>query len=111
MFFKTKELLAEYENEVYGEYQYPGSCFSSELKTVNCKTTELLIAPEGDVFRCHHDLYNKKMPIGNMLDPEFVIQDKFRICTYFGQCNPCDVKIKNNRFQEFGHCSVEIEHI
>lgn len=111
LFFKKKELLAEIDNKIYGEYQYPGSCFSKELKIVNCKTSELLLAPEGDIFRCHHDLYNKKTPIGHILDESYVIEDKFRQCSYFGQCNPCDVKIKNNRFQEFGHCSVDIEHI
>jgi MoaA/NifB/PqqE/SkfB family radical SAM enzyme len=111
LFFKTKELLADYEGKIYGKYKYENSCFSKELKTVQCKTSELLIAPEGDVFRCHHDLYNKKMPIGNILDPDFNIDDKFRTCEYFGQCNPCDVKVKNNRFQQFGHCSVEIKAI
>ncbi|MFT6633928.1 MAG: hypothetical protein ACJAS4_003902 [Bacteriovoracaceae bacterium] len=111
LFFKTKELLAQYEGSIYGEYKYKDSCFSKTLKTVQCRTSELLVAPEGDIFRCHHDLYNKKMPIGHILDPKFDIDDKFRICDYYGQCNPCDVKIKNNRFQEFGHCSVEITAI
>ncbi len=109
--FKYKDLLAELNGKVFGEYKYPGACFSKELKSCMCKTSELLIAPDGSIYRCHHDLYNAKMPIGNILDPEFVIEDKFRECTYFGQCNPCDIKLKNNRYQEFGHCSVTIESI
>jgi hypothetical protein len=32
-------------------------------------------------------------------------------CYNFGDCNPCDVKIKTNRFQEYGHTSVEIINI
>lgn len=106
--FKTKEFLGQYENTTYGTYRYPGSVFNDVVKTVTCKTSELLVSPEGYVFRCHHDLYNKKSPIGDALSPKFTIDDSFRKCEYFGKCNPCDVKLKNNRFQEHGHCSVEI---
>ncbi len=107
--FKTKEFLGQYDGKLYGTYKYPGSVFSKEHKTVQCKTSELLISPEGYVYRCHHDLYNKKSPIADSLNPEYEIIDEYKECTYFGSCNPCDVKLKNNRFQKHGHCSVEIE--
>jgi pyruvate-formate lyase-activating enzyme len=109
LIFKTKEFLGMHEGQLYGTYHYEGSVFSEEVKTVQCKTSELLISPEGYIFRCHHDLYNKITPVGHILDPKFEIQDVFRVCDYYGKCNPCDVKRKNNRFQNFGHCSVEIE--
>jgi len=109
--FKTKEFLGEHNGKLHGTYHYEGSVFSKEVKTVNCKTSELLISPEGHIYRCHHDLYNKITPVGHILDPKFQIDDIFRECTYFGKCNPCDVKRKNNRFQNFGHCSVEIQDI
>ena len=32
-----------------------------------------------------------------------------RPCDVYGHCNPCDIKVKTNRFQEFGHTSVQIE--
>jgi len=66
---------------------------------VRCRTTELLIDPGGDVFRCHRDLYSGETPIGNILDPEFYIDEGFRECDSYGFCNPCDVKLKTNRFQ------------
>lgn len=106
--FKTKEFLGVYNDKLYGTYKFQGSVFNDKTKTVQCKTSELLISPEGYVFRCHHDLYNKKSPIGDALSPKFTIDDNYRICDYFGKCNPCDVKLKNNRFQQHGHCSVEI---
>jgi uncharacterized Fe-S radical SAM superfamily protein PflX len=109
--FKTKELLDVHEGKVHGTYFYQDSCFSKTLKKCQCKTSELLLSPEGDVYRCHHDLYKKILPIGHILDPDFQIEDKFRECTFYGNCNPCDVKLKNNRYQEFGHCSVEIKDI
>lgn len=107
--FKTKELLGKYDGVEYGTYKYENASFAKELKTVQCRTSELLLSPEGDVYRCHHDLYNKKSAIGHILDPSYAIEDIYRECTYYGKCNPCDVKLKNNRHQNFGHCSVDIK--
>lgn len=106
--FRTKEFLGEYEGELYGQYKYPGACDRSFRKKVKCRTTELLVGPSGDIYRCHSDLYEGREPIGHVLDPLFVIDTEFRLCENFGHCNPCDVKVKTNRFQEFGHTSVEI---
>ncbi|MBT7610577.1 MAG: radical SAM protein [Bacteriovoracaceae bacterium] len=111
LFFKTKDFLGEHKNKKYGQYHYQDSVFSSVLKDCLCKTSELLISPEGDVFRCHHDLYNKILPQGSILNENFKIDDLFKPCQFYGKCNPCDVKLKNNRFQEFGHCSVEIKDV
>ncbi|MBT4790159.1 MAG: radical SAM protein [Halobacteriovoraceae bacterium] len=111
LIFKTKEFLGMYDGKLYGTYKYPESVFSNTQKECLCKTSELLICPEGFVYRCHHDLYNKINPIGDLLDNNFTIMDEFKPCSYFGKCNPCDVKLKNNRLQEFGHCSVEIKQL
>jgi len=42
---------------------------------------------------------------------EFQIENKFRECSKYGQCHPCDVKVKTNFKQELGHTSVEIKNI
>ena len=107
--FRTKEFLGLHDGIIHGTYQYPEAVFSKELKSCLCKTSELLIDPFGSIFRCHHDLYNNLNPIGHILDPEFKINDEFKVCNYFGNCNPCDIKRKNNRHQQFGHTSVEIK--
>jgi len=78
-------------------------------KKVLCRTTELIIGPNGNIYRCHSDLYANRKPIGNLLDSDFEIEDKFRECDFYGHCNPCDIKIKTNRFQQFGHTSVKIK--
>ena len=109
--FKRKELLGPLDGKLYGKIKYEGGTNSKELKNCECRTSELLIAPNGDTHRCHHDLYNKILPTGNILSSGFSIEDKFRPCKFYGNCNPCDVKIKNNRFQQFGHTSVEIKNI
>lgn len=109
--FRTKEFLGEYEGKLFGTYLYEGACAKVDKKRVLCKTTELIIGPNGNIYRCHSDLYANREPIGNLLDPDFKIEDKYRICDYYGHCNPCDIKIKTNRFQQFGHTSVKIKRV
>lgn len=107
--FRTKEFLGGYEGKVYGTYKYPEAVSGSANNKVLCKMTELLIAPNGNIYRCHRDLYSGENPLGNLMDDDLKVEFKFRECENFGSCNPYDVKIKNNRFQEFGVCSAEIK--
>jgi organic radical activating enzyme len=107
--FRVKEFLGYYDGKLYGKYKYEDACSMKKARSVLCKTTEFLIAPDLHIYRCHSDLYAKRNPIGNLLDPDFEIDDEFRPCEYYGFCNPCDVKVKTNRFQIFGHTSVEIK--
>ena len=124
VYFETKEFLGVHNGVTYGAYKYPNATDAEVTKSCECKTSELLIDPMGRVFQCHAFLYNHWLgkeefdPIGSMLDPEFTmdIVDQFRPCTHYGHCSPCDVKIKNNRFQSLydtdtAHCSVEIRNI
>jgi hypothetical protein len=106
--FRTKEFLGWHDGRLHGNIRYEGACEGRRHWPVLCRTSELLIGPKGQVFRCHSDLYADRSPAGNLLDPNFVINESFRQCDNFGECNPCDVKVKTNRFQEFGHTSVEI---
>jgi MoaA/NifB/PqqE/SkfB family radical SAM enzyme len=107
--FRTKEFLGEYAGVMHGVYSYPDACQGQGQKVVSCRTTELIIAPDGSIYRCHSDLYSGREPVGNILDPELAIVEDFRSCDCYGLCNPCDVKLKTNRFQSFGHTSVEIK--
>ena len=109
--FRTKEFLGVEGDDVHGTYRYPGAMEGQSHKYCLCKTTELLLSPSGSVFRCHSDLYEGRRPIGHVLDADFVMADEYRQCFYFGHCNPCDVKVKTNRHQEFGHTSVSILNI
>lgn len=106
--FRTKEFLGEHEGALQGSFSYPGACDRRTRRQVRCRTSELIIGPGGDVFRCHGDLYDGRAPVGHLLDPDFTIYDGFRDCDCYGFCNPCDVKLKTNRFQIHGHTSVEI---
>ena len=105
--FRVKEFLGYYKGKLYGRYKYPNAIGQSYTSTVQCKASELLIAPDGKVFRCHGDLYEYRSPIGDMLgDVNF---HEFLECPEYGKCHPCDVKLKYDRHQVYGHCPVEIK--
>lgn len=108
--FRLKEFLGEYNGRLYGTYKYAGACEKKFKKNARCKTTELLMDSRGNVFRCHADVYSGMNPLGSILDAGFRIEDRYRDCAIFGYCNPCDVKIKTDRFQQYGHTSVDIQY-
>jgi hypothetical protein len=109
--FRIKDFLGEYKGKVYGDFKYPAAVGNKVKKSCLCKIPELIIGPDCSVYKCHHDLYRGYLPIGNLLDNSFKIENKFRKCFSFGDCNPCDVKIKTNRFEAYGYCSAEIKDI
>jgi MoaA/NifB/PqqE/SkfB family radical SAM enzyme len=73
---------------------------------VSCRVRELLIAPNGNVHKCHRDLYKKKTPLGN-LSKLNELSYKFRVCRNGNECHPCDLKVKRDRFGKEGYCAVE----
>jgi MoaA/NifB/PqqE/SkfB family radical SAM enzyme len=111
--FRTKEFLGEWNGNLYGTFKYEGSVCGTDIKSCHCRTTELIVDPSGYVYKCHSDLYNARNPYAHILDEDFNEEriDEFRECNFYGNCNPCDVKIKTNRFQVYGHTSVEIRNI
>lgn len=111
--FRTKEFLGSHKEGLYGTFKYKDAVCSNVLKRCECRTTELIVGPSGHIYRCHSDLYNNRTPVSHILDEGFTEEemDKFRNCDFYGDCNPCDVKIKTNRFQIFGHTSVEIRSL
>lgn len=111
--FRTKEFLGVYNGKLYGTFKYENSVCGDQIGDCECKPTELIVDPGGYVYGCHADLYNGRNPIAHILDENFNEEeiDTFRDCSFYGECNPCDVKVKTNRFQDFGHTSVEIRNI
>jgi hypothetical protein len=114
--FRVKEYLGEWNGMLYGTFKYEDSVDGGQMKKCRCRTSELIVDPAGYVFRCHADLYGGREPISHILDEGFSEKelDIFRSCDFYGRCNPCDVKVTTNRFQQFGHTSVEIcgvEHV
>ena len=109
--FRTKPFLGIHQGLMHGEIAYSGACEGNPTHRCECAPSELLIAPDGAIHRCHHDLYNACTPVADIFECAPALSSAFRPCASFGSCNPCDVKVKNNRFQQFGHVSVRIRGI
>lgn len=109
VFFFVKDFLGEFDGKLFGHFNYPEALAKGEPQSVRCRTREVLIGPGGGIYRCHRDLYLTENPVARITDENLAISDEFRPCNNFGFCNPCDVKLKTNRYLQMGHCSVEIE--
>jgi len=110
IYFFVKDFLGEFDGYNFGFFKYPDA-INGEQKTCLCRTHELLMSPDGQIYKCHRDLYKNEYPIANVMDDDLMIDFKFRKCAQYGQCNPCDIKMKTNRFLEMGSCSVDIKNI
>ena len=108
--YRLKEYLGPLGEKFLGSMKYAGAC-TGEYKPVTCKPSELLIGPGGYMFRCHRNLYANENNTGHILDLYTPRLDKWRECSNYGSCNPCDIKVKFNRFQEEGHCAVRIHSL
>ena len=110
--WRIKEFLGMWKGKLYGTFKYPQAVNSRFLRHCTCYTTELLFDPAGNAFRCHSDLYANRCSIGNIFDKDLTEKlGRGKWCGVYGKCNACDIKIKNDRFQVFGHSSVRIEDI
>ena len=110
--FRTKQFLGWHHGVLYGEYAYPGvSAEGNKTSWCECAPTELLVAPDGAIHRCHSYLYAGLPPLGHVRDSRLMLANDYLACNRFGACNPCDLKVKNNRFQQFGHVSARIRNI
>lgn len=107
---RIKEFLGMYNDKMYGTYKYPGAVDGTRRKCM-CRPSEMLIAPDGGIHRCHSDLYNNREAYANILDDNVELLDIYKYCSNYGLCNGCDIKLKTNRYQEYGHCSVDISEI
>jgi len=99
--FRMKSFL----DQTHGDYKYPDAITGRKYISVRCYPSELLFAPDGARHPCHHFLYANGFSVARNRSMGPIV------CGDYGCCNPCDVKLKTNRLQEGGHCSVRIERI
>jgi MoaA/NifB/PqqE/SkfB family radical SAM enzyme len=119
--FRPKSFIGIYEGVddygkqfsiTHGDYsKYPGSVFNKETHECMCKTSNLYISPSADIYRCQRDLLLMENPKGNILDSDFRLEKGFKKCNNYGQCHPCDVKVKTDSKQRLGTTLVEIKNI
>jgi len=110
LYFFIKDFLGIRDGKMFGHFKYPEAVDGiGRGKFVQCRTSELLIAPDGGTYNCHRDLYHAEHPIGNIKQNDYKVEDIYRLCNRFGDCNPCDIKLKTNRFLQMGACAMEIK--
>ena len=103
-----KPFLGIHSNRLYGYYKYQQSCFSSDLHHVKCRSSNLLIAPDGCIYGCHKGLFEKIISLssGDFFG-EYTF-DRELDCEYYGSCNVCDVQYKYNKDGKWGFSAVTI---
>ncbi|MBF0409946.1 MAG: radical SAM protein [Candidatus Riflebacteria bacterium] len=107
---RPKEFLGYYNGKFYGKFLYPDAALGEHTKKrVQCKNTVIPVSPEGNIFRCHSDLYFSRVQhcLGNVLD-ESIVFPGYTLCDNYGLCSVCDVKVKTNHYQKYGYTSVKI---
>ena len=108
VYFFVKDFLGKFQDEHYGHYKYPQG-LDGKLKDAECKSKELLIAPDGLIYKCHRDLYHEDQSFTSVFEKDFShLLNQYRKCHNFGKCNPCDLKNKTNRFFDMGQCQVDV---
>jgi len=111
---RLKDFLGNHNGKVYGEFLYPDSILGKKKGIrVFCKNTVVPVAPNGDIYLCHSDLYfnRKERALGNLLDASFEFPDEHLPCDNYGLCSECDVKVKTNHYQQYGYTSVDIKEV
>jgi len=111
IYFWVKDFLGEYDGKLFGNYMYKGAVNQKETEYVFCRTNDLLIGPDGNIYRCHKHLYDKTNPAERISSKNLSINNQFRDCYDFGNCNPCDLKIRTNRFLQGNDCNIEIRRL
>lgn len=109
---RMKDFLGLHEGKMHGALKYTGSVDGKRQGIdVLCKNTVVPVAPDGMIYLCHSDLYfdRRDRALGNILDEGFEFPQGHLPCPNFGLCSECDVKIKNNHYQQFGYTSVDIQ--
>jgi sulfatase maturation enzyme AslB (radical SAM superfamily) len=102
--------IKQFLSDKHGTYKYPDAINGIKRKC-ECKPSELLIAPDGLLYRCHADLYAGVNSYAHILDEDITLPTDFLPCDRYCLCNTCDVKLKTNRLQQGGHCSVEVRNV
>ncbi len=72
----------------YDLYEEGFSCKSKSK--VLCMTRRFLVAPNGNIFRCHYHAYSNSSPVGSIFDGVLPSSSDYIECKDYGYCNPCD---------------------
>jgi sulfatase maturation enzyme AslB (radical SAM superfamily) len=81
-----------------------------EMEDCRCAVSELLVGPDGNIYKCHRDLYKSEYALEELITAKYVGY-RFRFCSNAMECHPCDIKEKRDRFGNPGYTSVRKESV
>ncbi|MCK5604638.1 radical SAM protein [Candidatus Pacearchaeota archaeon] len=77
----------------------------NKRRTRRCAISELIVGPNGKIYKCHRDLYKGEYDLGELLTSS--INYAYRWCDNANECHPCDIKTKRDRYGNSGYTSVK----
>jgi sulfatase maturation enzyme AslB (radical SAM superfamily) len=78
------------EHEIDDRILYEEGFSNRNRHEVLCSSGRFMVAPNGDIHKCHYLLYSGKNPLGNIKDLELPRFNDYDLCGEYGFCNPCD---------------------
>ena len=106
----VKPFLGYLDGVLYGQFKYQDACSKTFIRNIECKTSVLLIDPAGDVYRCHGNMFSKNSQglMGNIFEKDLDLSQRTASCANYGNCHPCDVQTKFDRFGHWGYAAMDI---
>ena len=78
------------EHEIDNQAVYREGFSCQQRNNVLCNTNRFMVAPNGDIHKCHYLMYSGKNALGNIKDYELPAFNDYDVCPEYGFCNPCD---------------------
>ncbi len=106
--FRIRPFVGYVNRKLTGNFRYPDATGQAETRTAACRTTEMMIAPDGRVYRCRRDCFGETDAVGHILDSELEIASRHKPCRNYGVCHPCDVELRPTVFRGNQRTAMEI---
>lgn len=88
----TEPFFGRVDGRLFGQYTYRSACLGAH-HPVTCRSTQVLIAPDGGVFGCHHHLLAGVPPVAWLSEDHARLALPAQPCDAFGDCEPRDVAV------------------
>jgi len=106
--FRIRPFVGYINGKLVGNFRYPDATGQCDTRQAACRSTELMIAPDGRIYHCRRDCFGENRALGHLLDNDLTITARHSPCANFGVCHPCDVELRPTIFGGNQRTAVEI---